>query len=45
MVCNLMQWKENGFLRNREGFYYSNDDNKGEQDVLKTIWVQWIHEW
>ena len=31
--------KENELLRKRKRFYYSNDDNKVERDVFKTIWV------
>ena len=33
--------KGNGLLRNRvrKRFYFSNDDNKAEQNVFKIIWV------
>ena len=44
MIYNHMQWKENGLLRNRKRFYYSNGDNKVEGDFFKTIWVHWTHE-
>ena len=40
-----MYGKENGLLRNRERFHYSNGYNKAKQVVFETIWVHWTHEW
>ena len=42
---NLYNERKNSLLRNGKRFYYSYDDLKAEQDVFKTIWVLWTHEW
>ena len=39
-----MQLTQDGSLRNRKSFYYSNDDNKAEWGVFKKVWVDWNHE-